>query len=397
MAQNIKVSLFGQFRIQTGDKQLDSVSMRSNQLVKLLAYLLIYRNKNITLEEFVETLWEDGVDNPAGALKNLIYRLRNALKTLGDEKYILTMKGSYCWNDKIPVELDSEVFEEKCRKAQKFTGSLEEKISLYEEALGYYQGNFLAEFFMESWMIALSTFYRSLYLTMTKELARLYNKNHCFEKLEQLTIKALEQDNLDEELHYWAIKGLIGQNKLNLALEHYDEACKLLYKNLGIHQSEYLGQVYQELLSLQNVKDLSLEDICKDIDEKEELGAFFCEYGTFKEIYRLEARRIARLGTSEYLLLLTIKVMWDQEQGKKKMENYKKCIEEVLNRSLRMGDVVANYSMLQYVVLLQACSYETGTLVAERIVQRFKEKCPDPQVCLFYQLKEMEAKSPYSC
>ena len=51
-------------------------------------------------------------DNRAGALKNLMYRLRNTLKkNLGEEDYILTGRGTYYWNPDIPIWLDCEEFD----------------------------------------------------------------------------------------------------------------------------------------------------------------------------------------------------------------------------------------------------------------------------------------------
>lgn len=80
MKNGLKVTMFGSFALRIGDIVLDGSVLRSSQLEKLLAYLIIYRNKKIALQEFVDVLWEDGVDNPSGALKNLVYRLRNVLK-----------------------------------------------------------------------------------------------------------------------------------------------------------------------------------------------------------------------------------------------------------------------------------------------------------------------------
>ena len=60
--------------------------------------------------------------------------------------------------------------------------------------------------------------------------------------------KAIELDNLDEEMHYLFIKALIGQNKTTLALDHYSKATSLLYENLGVRPSKKLQTVYRQLM-----------------------------------------------------------------------------------------------------------------------------------------------------
>ena len=44
---------------------------------------------------------------------------------------------------------------------------------------------------------------------------------------------------------------------------------------------------------------------------------------------------------------------------------------ETLKKSLRPGDAVAQFSDSQYVILLSACTYEGGMLVANRIISKF--------------------------
>lgn len=389
MKNGLKVTMFGSFALRIGDIVLDGSVLRSSQLEKLLAYLIIYRNKKIALQEFVDVLWEDGVDNPSGALKNLVYRLRNVLKKISQESFIKTSQGSYTWTSDMAVELDAEYFEEKCKIARNFDGELNEKIALYEEAIKLYQGKFLADFALETWIVALSTYYHSLYLTMVKELAPLYEKVRAFDRLQTVIKFALEQDSLDEELHYWNIKSLARQNKVQLALAHYDEASKILYRSLGIRNSEKLREIYVELIDLKNGQQATVDEICEAIKEEQPLvGAYYCNYTVFQEIYRLESRRISRLGVSEYVLLLTLHS--SEEVKEPVMDKAMASLQDVICNSLRIGDVVAKCSPIQHIVLLQTCSYETGCMVAERITANFEQLHLGSNFKLVYDIKEVE-------
>jgi DNA-binding SARP family transcriptional activator len=343
----------------------------------------------------MEVLWEDGVSHPQKALKNLVYRLRNALKSLGDDNFILTNQGNYSWNSDIPVLLDTELFEVKGKAAMSCQGNQEEQCLLYEEALAYYQGEYLPEFAMESWQVPLDTYYHSMYLTMVKNLARLYDSEKKYEEMTLILRRALSRDNIDDELHYWNIRSLMGQNKIDLAWSHYKKARELLYRNLGVRKTEKMTQIYQELLSQNQTSELDVDGISEDMAERESpRGVYFCEYEIFREVYRLEARRILRLGIAEYVLLLTLQI---GEQTEKPQEYVTYCrkksaanLKKVLEKSLRVGDVVSACSENQYIVMLPTCTFETGTMVAERIRTHFQAACPDKNVRLLYELKAVE-------
>jgi DNA-binding SARP family transcriptional activator len=397
MGKGLQVQLFGHFRIQSEEGLVTKESIRSDQLEKLLVYLLIYRRKNISLPELVEVLWEDGVSHPQKALKNLVYRLRNALKSLGDDNFILTNQGNYSWNPDIPVLLDTELFEVKGKTAMSCQGSQEEQCLLYEEALVYYQGECLPEFAMESWQVPLDTYYHSLYLTMVKNLAKLYDSAKNYEEMALILGKALSRDNIDDELHYWNIRSLMGQNKMDLAWSHYKKARELLYRNLGVRKTEKMTQIYRELLSQNQTLELDVNKISEEMEERESPhSVYFCEYEIFREVYRLEARRILRLGIAEYVLLLTLQI---GEQTGKPQEYITYCrkksaahLKKVLEKSLRVGDVVSACNESQYIAMLPTCTLETGTMVAKRIQSRFQAVCPDKNVRLLYELKALEPK-----
>ena len=79
--QIVKVKMFGKFSVEYKSKQLSYDDMRSEMVTKLLAYILVNNSKVISVQELIDVLWvDDEIINPIGALKNLVYRLRNILK-----------------------------------------------------------------------------------------------------------------------------------------------------------------------------------------------------------------------------------------------------------------------------------------------------------------------------
>lgn len=355
--------------------------MRSDMLTRLLVYLLIHRDHPITIQELSEALWnEDETDNPAGALKNLMYRLRSLLKKkLGEAEYILTGRGVYYWNPELPICFDAEQLEQYCAEAKKST-DISEQIMYYEKAIAIYQGDFMPKIMDRHWVMTLSAYYHSMLLSSIKSLAELYMSEERYEDMEHICADGLRYDLVDEWLHCHMITALIRQKKQKLAMECYEQASKLLYSALGVRNPAQLEKVHQEILRMSKGTEAeAIENVSRDMQEEEEPeGAYICGYPVFREIYRLEARKINRLGESEYVLLMTVRMRDALGSANDRMERFvinhaMNQIESVLREALRIGDVAARYSDSQYVVLLPACTYESCVLVADRIVKRFQD------------------------
>lgn len=396
----MKVSFFGQFRMLYEGIELTEDAIHSEMVTKLLAYLLQHSRRMLTVRELSEMLWgEDGSsDNPAGALKNLVYRLRNVLKKTyhTQEQFILTNLGSYCWNGEVTVWSDAEEFEEKI-KAAKASADAGESIAHYERAMELYRGRYLDKHCSEQWVVPLAAYYHSLFLSGVKTLAGLYEKQERYEEMEGICTRALQYDNLDEEIHYYVLYALVQQQKQNLALSHYEETVKLFYEALGIRELPKLKGIYEKILSMKKVSEsVQAEEISQDVQEAEAPeGAYFCGYAVFRELYRIEARRVSRMGMSEYILLLTLSAKPGEavaERAQRYMLNRAMDrMEGVLRSSLRIGDVASRYSDSQYLVLLPTCTYEAGQMIARRIIGRFEKDAKNRKYQAEYHIEEVSS------
>lgn len=373
----IIVKSLGKFEISDDLHIMNDEIIRSDMVKKLFMYLLTHRDHAATVQELSEALWrEDEVDNPAGALKNLMYRLRTLLKkNLGDAPYIITSQGSYGWNPEIEVELDIEKFEEYYKRAKAV--SKQEGLSDYESAIALYRGDFMENNTENHWAATLSTYYHSMFLNAVKVLSELYLERERYQDMEDLCVYAAQMDNVDEELYCYHIMALIKQNKCELALKRYEEACKILYDALGVRNPAKLQQVQKELLKMSKSNEAeSLENIHEDMVEEDSEGVYFCGYPVFREIYRLEVRKNSRLGEAEYIVLFTVETEDNVKTENEKMERF--LIEQgmgrlksTLGKVLRIGDVAARYSDSQYIVLLPTCTYESSVRVAKRVLEYY--------------------------
>ena len=87
----LTIRTLGKFQIRDEEHIVNEEEIRSPKMINLLAYLIIHRNQTLTFYDMADALWqEEETGNPAGALKNLMYRLRVFLKkNFGDEDLIM--------------------------------------------------------------------------------------------------------------------------------------------------------------------------------------------------------------------------------------------------------------------------------------------------------------------
>lgn len=392
----LTVRMFGKFQTENENGILNKENMRSEMLTRLLAYMISHREKDMTAQELIDVLWpEDQSDNPSGALKNLMYRLRKLMNNTWGEsgKYIVTGRGAYQLNPEFVFHVDIEEFEECCR--QVFNS---EDPAVQQEngkrAVELYQGMFLSELSSEYWVVSIATYYHSIYLTMVKRLAALLEKEKKFTDVEEICGKAIQIEPLDEEIHCFLLRAMIADNKQQLAASHYKETVKLLYDSLGVRPSGEMENIYEELQKIQHDHESNIDIIQEDLREEKASGAFFCEYGVFRKIYALESRSSRRLGISVHLALVSLYLDF---QIQKEGQDYTDLIgegmsvlEETLMKRLRSSDIVCRYSVNQFLVMLPACQYEDAKMVVNRLKDSFYKSGKTNKLLLQYSIDELD-------
>lgn len=392
----IRVTMFPSLTVSDGTKTMTEQEIRSDMVVKLFSYLVYNHKKNCSAQELASVLWSDDESaNPSGALKNLAYRLRTILKRMWpDRDFILTGKSSYRWNPEVPLSIDIEEFMSEIKRGD-HSEEINSKIRHFTKAFSLYKGKFLREFETEAWIMPKTAQYESSYLALSRELSELLEKAGRFEEMTQVVQSALEIEPYDEKLHIALIRAFLAQGRKDEAEDHYRLTEKLLYDNLGIGLSEELKNLFSSVMEREHALETDLAVIQKELHEaSHSKGAYRCEYGVFKKIYELEARRVARMGMTIYLSLLTLYIndpsKNNEAEEREVMERAMEQMMVVTLDSLRAGDVLTRYSPNQYLVMLPACPYENAKTVMERIIANFEKTRRRARVYVQYSLKEME-------
>ena len=393
-ARKVSITLLGGFTMNVDEEILTDEVNRSQKIWNVLSYLIVHRDRNVPQSEFIEQFWPDeNSSNPVNALKTLLYRVRAMLEPLfgADIDPILSQRGSYSWNRAIECSVDADEFERLCQKAAEARLSDEKRMDLYRRADALYRGDFLPKLSNELWTIPITARYHNLYLKSVKEFASLLEKHEAFEEMAAVCMRASLIDQLDEEIHILIVRALLRQGKDAAALAHYESATDLLYRNLGVRPSQELRALYTEIMAVEKGLETDLEVIQGDLREAAARpGAFVCEYGFFKEAYRLEARRAARSGQSVHVGLITVSLPDGGVPALNVLGATMDQLLQVMVGNLRRGDVVSKYSGAQFVVMLPAANFEDSTMVMERIVSAFYRQHRRNFLKLSYRLRALD-------
>ena len=173
--------MFGGLRVSCGERALTEGDQRISKPLELLVLLVLNRGNKISNEQLMEALWEpDELENPAGALKNAAYSLRNSLQGLcPGAALVVTRERQYCWNTEAPMELDVERFAKLYYQAAK-DGQEDERLELCRAALALYTGDFLPGLGDRHWVIPRASALRQQYLdlTITADTALTYSAHY---------------------------------------------------------------------------------------------------------------------------------------------------------------------------------------------------------------------------
>ena len=391
----VRVNMLGDFLLESKDATVSEQINRSKKLWGVLALLLINRKNPMNHQELTQQIWTEGRSkNPLNALKTLLYRLREMLEPLQEDgqHLIIANHGAYCWNETIPVYLDFEEFEAVSQQAANLKSNKEESIPLYQRAMALYRGDFLLRVELP-WAVALRSKYRKIHLQNLRALAAFYSANGQYAEVVTLCEDVIDTPILNDQIHIFYIRALLHLGRHQEALVHYEKTNELYLREKGTYPSDDMRNLYSEIMKIQQQIETDLSVIQAQLKgQDKETGAFVCDYGYFKEAYRLECRRAERSSSKVFIALITVASDKgpDCELPAERLRLVMKKLLSSMQSHLRKGDVISRYSSNQYVLLLPSVTYENGILVLNRILTIYYQHNRRANVILHCRLQPLD-------
>lgn len=385
MKSNYEITMFGEFTISNGKEIITDQANRSKKVWTLLEYLIVHRDRAVTQKELVDLLWPDSdTKDPINTLKVLMHRVRTLLDELGKDsgkKMIYYKSGAYGWNDELKCSIDTEQFTAALKCAE--NTEEEKKLNFLLQAVRLYEGDFLQKNGSETWIMQLSTQYRTKFLQAASQAAPILFEQERYEELIDICRHVIRLCPYEEEFYLYLLKGLIKTQQVDKAQEEYRHVSELFFREFGITPSEELTAIYKEVVETSHAPEMNLEIIKDKLSEEPTKGSFYCEFEFFKTIYRLEARSAARTGQSVYIGLMTVmNAEGDDLPNQKTMNRVMDALHDTIRRTLRRGDIFTRYSLNQYLIMLPTTTYETSNMVMERIKKAYRREFPNTPVLL---------------
>ena len=385
MNSNYEITMFGEFTISNGTEIITDQANRSKKVWTLLEYLIVHRDRAVSQKELIQLLWPGSdTKDPVNTLKVLMHRVRTLLDELGmdsGKKMIYYRSGAYGWNDELKCSVDTERFDQAIEQAVMEEG--QKKLELLLQAIHLYEGDFLQKNGSESWIMQLSSQYRSKLLQAASEACAILFEQGSYDELINICRHIIKFAPYEEAFYLYLLKGLIRTQQADKAQEEYHQVSELFFREFGITPSDELTALYKEVVETSHMPEMNLEIIKEKLAENPTAGSFYCEFEFFKTIYRLEARSAARTGQSVYIGLMTVmNSTGDDLPNQKTMNRVMDALHDIIRRTLRRGDIFTRYSLNQYLVMLPTTTFETSNMVMERIKKVYRREFPNTAVSL---------------
>ena len=391
----LNVQMLGEFSITMGEKQISDGGNRSRKVWLLLAYMIYNRNRSVSQEELVELLWGDEEDstNPLNALKTMLHRVRamlNQLEPGAGHILIVRRGGSYAWNTDVPIEFDIERFDNLCRRATSKTQE-NSRLTHMLQALTLYQGDFLSKLSTEPWVVPIAAYYHNLYTHTLLDALPLLEKRGEWEQVIQLCRAALKVEPYHEEIYRHLMRSLMECSDQKGAVQVYEEMSELLFSNFGVMPSDESRAVYREALRTVSDRAIPMGLVREQLKEQNAVpGALICDYDFFKAIYQMTARSVARTGDAVHIGLLTLSSADGKELSKRSVERAMENLQEQIRLNLRRGDVAAQCSVSQFILMLPQANYENSCMVCQRIGKAFARQYPHSPAKIHFSVHPLE-------
>ncbi len=402
MSKQLQITMLGKFSLRYGENEIDDSSNRMRKVWLLLAYMIYTRNSRATQNNYLALIRGAGneeIEDPAGRLKALFYRVRGMLNQLEDgagHGLIVYRDGSYAWDKEAPLVLDVEVFEKQSRAAAAASDK-EAKLGLYLQALELYQGDFLPKLSMEPWVMPIAAYYHQMYLESAEQALTLLEELGRWNEASALSARALVIEPYSEALYQHLMRCRLATGDRAGVVAAYEEMSELLFETFGVMPSEESRSIYREASREVNDTAVPIGTVREQLQETgASKGAMFCEYDFFRLLYQVQARAMIRSGEVVNIALLSLHGQNRKPLARRSLDIAIENLQELVLRNLRQGDVVTRCSVSQLLIMLPQANYENSCAVCQRIIKAFYRQYPHTPAEVHFSVQPLEPMMPES-
>lgn len=227
-------------RFQVGWAGEEPIKWRTEKTRELFAFLLHYRNRNVSKEELLDKLWPE--DDPEKAIRQLyngIYYIRKALEEYGIDRNLINIDSNY--NLKLgTVDLDVERFNKfEQSNHNESIEELEGLEAIYQGA--YFDGEYYcwAEIERENLI--------KIHEKCLIKLSEQYLTRGQLDKAEKKLQKAFRENPYEETITELLLRVYKETGDKSKAVRHFNSYEKLIKEDLGIGPNGNLFELYQAL------------------------------------------------------------------------------------------------------------------------------------------------------
>lgn len=397
----------GGFSLYYGEQELQIGVSLQNISTQILLMLLKAGDDGIEKKELMALIrpeeheWAKRLNN----FRQQIHILRRRIEGVGfpTGKYVVSVGTRYYFSLEQKVETDTACLDrlvEQIKACRAQAGRPDKKglQLLYREYCQAYKGEFLPLLGGEAWVAMESAFYQKWYFTCLDALCRDLKQAGEYAAVLELCTTASQIHPYDE-WQAMQIECLLAMDRYREALEIYEKATEIFYKDLGVTSLDQVMESYRGAGGEDPYVAGALTRLKKDLEEDELMdGPYLCSYPSFQDICRIMVRVGERDGTRSQLLLCTLltefaggkgaegegeesaKECRERAGGKKrckerageKSEQKMELLQGILVDKLRVGDAYTRYSQNQFLVLLAGVSPQAGQGIVRRLENDWK-------------------------
>ena len=370
----IEITTLGNFEISINGNIVTERFKNTTKLLRMMNILLLNRGKPVPIGQIIDKIWEDiDADSAAKALHNLVYRFRGIFATHGEPNCIVFNNRSYMLNAACDWRVDIHKMEDYVFEASKPSMDTNAKIDALNKAVDLYNGEYILSMISEDVeALYMTNRYKRLFSDAICMLADLYMAIGRHDVVIRLCEKGILFEPLDEHIMMRMVQSLRKLGRDMQAVGLMENYCEHLYRETGMQPPDSINGIYKSLKKREGAQKTGVSRVANELREISSLDkSLFCPFETFRDIYRYETRQNVRREYTILLVLAEVHGSNKNEMSEKALATAIRAFHESCMRTLRKGDMFADYSQSQIIIMLTVHKDSNADAIMERLRDTF--------------------------